>query len=298
MANAANRFKPATYERLITLENDLTSFADRLGHVTNVYAAAEKITRGKPFLIYHPPMWSMLGASLDMLVVDLCSWAKGMYKPGGFLDSLEPELPALCLPWAESRPRVLLAQEQTDDGEGFVLRHLETTNLKWRRAAYDRLFPGAQNETPAASDLGRLRDRLLAFFKPLRDDRNQHRAHRFEGGPASAAQLSPPDVVAHLHSCQELIADLRCLVSNGSFTTYGYKVEPKPDSEEALDVVDLILCGSLFWIVDYGILAMPEAAGRRYWQNREQYYEALHVAHEARGKPEEPFNSRTLLPMP
>jgi|HubBroStandDraft_1064217.scaffolds.fasta_scaffold03537_6 hypothetical protein len=31
MGNAPNRFKRETYERLITLENELTTFANRLG---------------------------------------------------------------------------------------------------------------------------------------------------------------------------------------------------------------------------------------------------------------------------
>jgi hypothetical protein len=157
--------------------------------------------------------------------------------------------------------------------------------------------PNAQAETPVSSDLGTLRKRLFVSFEPLREDRNQHRAHRYEGQSVTAKELTPPDIVEHLHACQDLVADLRCLVSNASYGGYRYKIEANPDDDAARDVVDLILRGSLDWIVNFSAVAMPNPA-RWYWQNRRRYYDALHAAHEAQDKPEEPFNNRALIVTP
>lgn len=129
------RFKQETYDRLISLEDELTRFSERLGHVVNVYAAAEQVTKGKPFFIYHREAWDMLAASRDMLIVDLSSWAKGMYRPNGFVASLALELAALRVPWDNAPP--------IDDPDNFMGRHVQDLNHQWRARAYGRLFPNA-----------------------------------------------------------------------------------------------------------------------------------------------------------
>jgi hypothetical protein len=103
-------------------------------------------------------------------------------------------------------------------------------------------------------------------------------------------------VIEHLGKCQELVADLRCLASNSTFISYGYKVQPKTDDDEARDLVDLIFCGSMCWIVDHGFLATPPTPEARfYWQRRDAHYARLHTLHEASGKPDQPFNNRALI---
>jgi hypothetical protein len=286
----AARLSSSMYEELGRLEMDLLGFSQRFGHLMNVFAAFEVTTRGKPFLIYHEPMWTMLIDERDMLFIDLASWAKGMHAKGGFLRTVvdRGELGALALPWGQ--------ELQQAGNEEWLRAHFERTNAASRRKAYERLFPIAQTETPTPSDVTHLCAYLRCSFDPLRLDRNQHRAHKYEKEkPVTAARLAPCDALEHFNQCRQLIADLRFLASNSSFTSYGYDVKAKADDEEAQDVVDLILCGSLGWIANYGMLANSDPADTYFWQKRDRCYERLHAAHDAAGDPAAPFNNRALV---
>jgi hypothetical protein len=284
------RFSSRTYDELGILEVQLVAFAKRFGHLLNVFAPVDAATRGKPFLIYHEPMWTMLLDERDMLFIDLASWAKGMHGKSGFLRTVEArgELGALALPWGQ--------ELHGTGGNEFLKAHVERQNAEWRCKAFRRLFPIAVTATPASDDVTHLCTYLRCSFDPLRLDRNQHRAHKYEKEkPVTAARLAPSDVVEHFNECRQLLADLRCLASNSSFSNYGYNVETKADDEEAQDVVDLILCGSLGWIANYGMLANSHPDDKHFWQKRQRYYDRLHAAHEASGDPAAPFNNRALV---
>lgn len=237
------------------------AFSKRFSHLLNVFAAFEATTRGKSFLIYHEPMWTMLLDERDMLFIDLASWAKGMHATGGFLRTVEArgELGALALPWGTELHQAA--------GDEWLRAHVERTNIESRRKAFDRIFPIAQTEIPTSSDVTHLCTYLRCSFDPLRLDRNQHRAHKYEKEkPVTAVRLSPFDALEHFNQCRQLVADLRFLASNSSFTSYRYDVKGKADDDEAQDVVDLILCGSLGWIANYGnrdSLRVPRHDGRR-----------------------------------
>jgi hypothetical protein len=286
----ASRLSSIAYEELGRLETDLLGFSKRFGHLLNVFAAFEATTRGKPFLIYHEPMWTMLLDERDMLFIDLASWAKGMHAKGGFLRTVEArgELGAFALPGS---PELHPAGD-----EEWLRAHAERKNSESRRRAFNRLFPSAQTEIPTSSDVRHLCTYLRCFFDPLRLDRNQHRAHKYEKEkPVTAARLAPSDALEHFNKCRQVIADLRFLASNSLFTSYGYDVKARADDDEAQDIVDLILCGSLGWIANYGMLAKANPADTYFWQKRARHYERVHAAHDAAGDPAAPFNNRALL---
>ena len=191
-------------------------------------------------------------------------------------------------------------------GERTIRRHVEDVNRRAREEAFGRLFPFGttrkdQANVPCDADVSGLCDRLEVQFKALHDDRNQHRAHRYERKqPKTAKMLELSDVTKRLQECQVLLADLRFLSSNSTFASYGYDPKAHVDDEYAQDIVDLVLLGDLRTIIDaeYGPSKTPSAEPGFYHQRRIAHYERLHALHDAAGKPEEPFNNRALLPMP
>jgi hypothetical protein len=274
-----SRFSTELYRALEESEFVLLTFAERLTFVLSVQDELKRVARDKAFFIRGHSAWNMTLSARDSLIIDLASWAKALYSPGGLLRRIEgPDLKALALNWDYG----------PNDAE-----YVRTMNAEARSKAFLRLFPAAagrphpnQHEDRAA-----LIDRVAAELKPIVTDRHEHRAHRFEKTVATAAMLAPVDVVPQLAACQLLLNDLRMLACNSSFTAYGYDVvEANVDRVDVQDVIDLILCGSIRWIVEgpFTTKAPPEA--RSYWHRRDAYYERLHAAHDAAGKPEAPFN--------
>jgi hypothetical protein len=265
------------------------------------------VGRNKPFLPYHELAWTMLLSERDMLIVDLSSWAKELYRKAdksnstdGFLRSLSPsDLNALSLRGDTEaadpalRPIVHVDGEPMDPGLDLLINeHVSDMNSDWRETAFDRLFPTAPDDVPSRADIEELSERLYNDFTPLRRDRNAHRAHKFERGKkADAAWLVPADVAVHFKRCQELVMDLRGLSSNYQFMHPN--VRANPDEGEAQDVVDLVMCGSIMWIWHYGAGADSSPERPSYWQKRQEYYARRHAAHEALGDPAAPFNDRS-----
>jgi hypothetical protein len=221
----------------------------------------------------------MLGAAVTAIIVDLASWALGFYKKGGggFLRHLRgDDLKALGLRWK---------QDPNED------RYVVERNRAWRKMSFDRLFASATKDVPTQKDIDDLADRLHAQFKQLHDDRNQYRAHAYESDqPKTAAMLTIEDVRKHLEACQELLADIRCLASNSQFDAYQYEPRAHDGDSDAQDVVDLVVCGPIFWIID-GDPGKGHKPDTFYVQKRDAYYERLHAEHDAAGSPaEQPFN--------
>ena len=260
------------------LEDDLCPFAFRLGHLCSVDAELLRVTRGKLFL---PSLhiWDVLLSERDMLFIDLSSWSRGLYakRCGGFLRKVQGgnELPALAREWRGERN-------------------------SWRDAAFVRLFrpdhkePKPNDSQPKPDDVEALCARLHARFEPLHDDRDNYRAHRHERREAvTAKQLALGDLVDLLRTWQQVLGDLRCLSSNEAFAHL--EVRPDPESSEARSVVDLLLCCTLSWIIDFGPGRM-QAERPRYEQRRQDFFDRMHAAHEAAGEADAPFNEGRFQP--
>ncbi len=285
-----SRFSSATGAAFSALRDELWSFGRRLSHIRSVHAELVKVGRLKRFEIHHEPMWAMLLSERDMIVVDLASWAKALYSAGGFLKlNLQgPDLEALGWRWRAGK-----LQGSVDPIAEAIDREITARNLESRKEAFARLFPGATKDHPSRQDVEGLEGRLRDRFKPLLEDRHQHRAHKYEqhAKTATAEMLTPEKVAEHLAFCQSIVADLGSLATNAGFHAYRYGGEAKDDDDEAKDVVDLILCGTINWILEFGPGGAPAPEGRFYWLRRTAYYERLHTRHDARGKPDEPFNA-------
>jgi hypothetical protein len=283
-----SRFSEQTQKALSTLTYELLHFSNRLGYILNVQGALELAIRGKSFLVYHEPMWRMLLGERDMIIVDLDSWIEALHGSGGFLKSLSHEdRRALGLEWERTDTR--------GTGDAFLEAHVAGANRAWREEAFRRLFPKATSE-PSEEDLRALGKRVYDDFEPVRRDRNQHRAHKYDKAmPKTAAMLSPVEVVKHHEACRQLLADLRCLSVNSQWISHGYHIKLDAKDDEARDLVDLILFGDIGWVHNYGFLKVHEPADDFYWKKREAFLERLHAAHDAAGDGAAPFNNRALV---
>jgi len=262
-----SRFQPATRDWFLKVCGNFGALAQRYRCVASVHAEVARIARGKSFTIHDAAMWRMALAERDMVAIDAASWARGLYDGRGFLRALQGvDLSALRLEW----------NGQSSDGS--------------RLRSFERLFPEAAfagRIVPEDRDREELVDRLDGKFRPLLLDRDKFRAHRFEQvRTGNAKMLDLSETAEHLLRMQELIIDVFLL---SAFCSYQpWELDADPEDIEARDVVDLILCGPLNWIVD-GPPAGRNHEAPLYRQRRASYYERLHAEHE-KGAPEEPFN--------
>jgi hypothetical protein len=268
-ATSTSRFSDRTRALFKDLGREFITLTDRHHHVKSTHAELARIARGKPFAIHHRGVWRMVLAERDMVIVRAASWIKGFYSPGGFLRKVQAgELRALALRWEKGQPGA------------------------WRSEAFRRLFPMAAGRgIPNGSDIDALVLSLRAEFRPLVQDRHEHRAHPFENeSTGTVKRLDLTEVAEHLNRIHRLLGDLHCLAAANHFTDW----DASPDADsDARDVVDLILCGPLGWIVDEVDARSRQEpnAKPRYVQRREAHYERLHAAHDAKGAPDEPFNT-------
>jgi len=269
----SSRFSLERAAELAKLENELTLFVGRLQHLSSVDTDLRLVTRGKRFFpSWH--VWNGILSERDMIIIELSSWALRFYgaKYGGFLRTLQAstDLKALAPDWDGA----------TDE---------------WRSEVFARLFPHASGCLyPKPEHVGSLCDRLSARFKALHNDRNSHRAHPYDQRNAVMAKhLALEDVVEHLRTCQEVVGDLRRLSANDSFEHP--EVRPDPDDSEAQSVVDLLVCRTISWIIEFGAGRM-QAERPFYWQRRADFYDRMHAAHDAAGAPDAPFNDARFQP--
>jgi hypothetical protein len=293
-----DRFSPKLRKLLQKNQYQLEGFSDRIKNLLSIEQELARARRNKLFIIYHDLTSNMFLGEADMVVVDLASWAYGFYKKRGLLRSLQgKDLDALRLD-CEYEPGGVINLDGKEHPE--IDRHLENLMRAHRQDAFNRLFPGGTTgpkpNTPSPADIDELCTRLHAQFKALRDDRNQHRAHRYENGKVTGAALSLADVTKYLEACQALLSDIRYLSSNSHFAAT--LPVPPEDDEYAQDVVDLILLGDMRTIIDaeYGPKNAKGTSHGFYHQRRKAHYDRLHELDDLRGDPMLPFNDRSLIP--
>jgi len=296
-----DRFSPELRELLQRNEHQLEHFSKRIAHLLSVDQELIRVTRKKLFLLHQEAMWQMLLGETDMVIVDLASWALGFYEKGGggLLRSLRGEdLEALRLKWKYEATPVINADGRPHPD---IDAHFQKVNREWREKAFKRLFPegtsGSRPNVPCQRDVDGLCDRLAVRFEALHQDRNQHRAHRYEKGAKTAAMLGLEDVTKHLEACQDLLAEIRCLSSNSQFAAYRYRPEAHRDDHDAQDVVDIIVLGNLREIIDaqYGPKTAQSPEPGYYHQRRNPHYDRLHRLDDESGEPEKPFNDWSLI---
>src|SRR4051794_36492533 len=83
--------KSALDALLSTYDWRLLSLARRMFVMEAFKTDLDRVSRNKQFRIRNDVTWLMLLDSRDMLVVQLASWAKGVYEPGGLIGSIQAD---------------------------------------------------------------------------------------------------------------------------------------------------------------------------------------------------------------
>lgn len=249
--------------------NQLLPMQSRLHFLQRFQEELTQRTRGEEFIIFNDIVWQTLIDSRDKLVIDLASWAMGLYSSNGKLGHLA----ANCAPQ-------LFVSRRIDPRESEDVK----MTLRHRREVYERLFPDAvtRGGKPTKDDVQRLNDEFHAKALPLVQDRNDNRAHAYEPRPkkkgtvARAAMLPLEDLREFVQYAHDFLNDLQSICRHTS-VAYSDYLHAADASETAADFVDLLLFGSKAIMAEISGLstALHENTGRFLWEHRDELYQRL-----------------------
>lgn len=215
-------------------------FARRMNHVIDIHGLLVEACRGKPFIAHGLETYYLVLGERDQLVTDIASWTKDLYSPGGLIGSLQSE---------GTKPfRVTFKSNLPYPKQ----------NRAWREATYARVFPAAASEKrlqPNGDDFLKLKQIAEEAFDALVADRNEHRAHKHERIPPTAAPLSPAEIVPFIKRCWEFVSDLSSLGTNNSYAAPLFGRGHARDQAE--DVVYAILFRSQHVMSDIYFKRLP-----------------------------------------
>lgn len=215
----------------------------------------ERVTRGRRFDIRNDIVWRLVLDHRDMLVIDLASWARGMYGTGGFFGTFGAHhLNVLRRP----------APPAVDAGE------LTRAVAREQQRLFDQWFVGAPAGRVDGACWEALRAQFARRFQPVVDDRSHNRAHKFEGRTSTTAMLGLVALRAAFDYAAQPLNLLRVL-TRGDILDMG-DMNAAPTTETARDLVDQILLGSV-----------DEVTRARRAPDREAFYGAVAARADAAG---------------
>ena len=147
--------------------------------------------------------------------------------------------------------------------------------------AVDAMFPGwAQAGKVTQEDVEALRNRFLEAIRNVDQDRNVHRAHRFEKDKKKKAKALPPLTLEEIEAAFSVVEDLLgnlWMISN--LASFNFDTDLNPGTEvTARDLVDIMIYGSIGEVVRVaGVEDALKSSGSElhyYWQYREALKEA------------------------
>jgi hypothetical protein len=109
------------------------------------------------------------------------------------------------------------------------------------------LFPKAKGRNPikiSSDDIDGLKDSFVSLIQVVHDDRNRHRAHKFEKdqGRAYTEQLGFAKLKVKFNEVEHILNNLRLVITNSSFASSDMNLANK--TEVARDLVTMFLWGS------------------------------------------------------
>lgn len=210
-------------------------------------AELDRVSRGEMCSFHNDIVWTLLLDHRDKNVIDLASWAKAAYSPGGLFGAIQAHHPKA------------LAKKRTwgSDEDDHLARLLDANFFARHEALFSR-----SNVKP--EDIAILRNEFSLAVDPLMADRNNHRAHIFESEPGDVRMLDLGEVRELYDAIRDLLNDLS-LLSVGS-TWELVNLNAADTSATACELVDMIL--------------LPEWVRRQMGKQghtRESVYDSLHA---------------------
>ena len=236
-------------------ENTLMRIKTRLYVLLEIEKQFDSITQKKKFKIKNDIVYRMMMDTWDMLVIDLASLSKGMVGDGGLFNQIKANLnqvkplnrKAIEVP----KGRITFVGPHTDeDIERVQLEldeHFVEQIVQSNREALTRLFPASKGRVPLkikSEDIDELKTKFDSINQVVHDDRNKHRAHKFEKdqGRAQTERLDFNKLKAKFEEVEQLMNDLRLVVTNSSLSYNDMNLANK--TQVAKDLVTMVLWGS------------------------------------------------------
>lgn len=230
----------------------LLSLARRQFVMEAFKADLDRVSLYKQFRIRNDVVWLMLLDSRDMLVVQLASWAKGVYEPGGRLGQLRAH-------HARDLPRIRPRSDKHEDLPGWTTRR-----DREHADSFGRLFPSTLERFPSEAAFEELTARFKARLDPVLVDRSENRAHPYEkGGKGSAKMLDLIELRGAITDCERFMKDIRMVGCQSSFNFEN--MNNIECADVASDLVDMLLLGTC-----------EDISRRRGDTDREGFYGRLH----------------------
>ena len=228
-------------------------------------------------------VYEMVQDSLHMLIIDLCSYCKNFGKKGGFirglnnhLSKLKPRIPKkinVCEPMMIHLPfaRISAVRESAIKKSRVQQRQQRLSSAGTE--ALERLFPSwSKDEKVTQKHVEDLLKRFKMAVKNIEEDRNIHRAHRFERESCKrSADFQPISLEGIEKTFKEIESRLSDLWMISSLTYYDFDRDLSPNTKQtARDIVDQIIHGSIGGVV--GATGIPGEL-KRLGANKTSYYQ-------------------------
>jgi hypothetical protein len=262
----------------------LEDIGPRYAFIVNVLAEMKRVARGKPVLIRDDgSLWRSVLSERDMVIIDLNSWAEAIDP---FLRKFpEEELVAL----RKERPR-----RRDDDMTALLNATQDERHAALRAETFARLLPTATGSIPTRFDLEKLRNGFDLSLRPLKRDRNDHRAHKTERAMSVAKMAKALDLAGvreALDTCERLVRDVYLLTEDIWWSGLRLDVLTAEGrrSRDADDAVDIALFRTISFLIDRTAKAAGDDAAQ-HTQRREALYAKLHELHDAKADPNVAFN--------
>jgi hypothetical protein len=282
-------------EFLDEAENSVLHIKRRLFFLTSFEKALRDLTRQKPFTIWNDIVWRSSYDVWDMLVIDLASLTKGMVSQGGFFNSLQANshmlkpIPKKSMSAPPGTIHSLKPISALDRRQLIAELDRSFVDMMYQhnREALFRLFPNLKGRQPFKinhQDISDLKDRFALLAQEIENDRNAHRAHRYEREEnTTATRLSIEKLKTKFEEIESLLNDLKLTFEGAQL---GFLDMNFASTEEtAKDLVFMILFGSQRTIdmsseVNLAINSPPEDRHRYGYQLREEMLQRCHDLHD------------------
>lgn len=235
---------PPLHELIWSRYRKLLDIKRRLYWMRAYLTELERVTRLKRFTIRNDVLWNMCLDTRDKCVIDLYSFSvelrhgippkdpkagrnrEQLAKRGFFIELRDHYASALCRTYTE----------HPDDDLDEVERSRRST-----AEHFEKLFPGVAHDVATKEDIENLCESFRLKMVPVGRDRNQNRAHVYEGEPGQA-KMHSIDELRDLFDYTERMFRSLSLVSAGADLDGG-NMNVASCNDTAIDVVDMILLG-------------------------------------------------------
>lgn len=282
MSSPGSNHNQTLQSEIQKVENAILEIRRRLYFLDAYQAEAQRLFEDKSFRIKNDILWMLLIDSYEMLIIHFAGLVKGMYTPGGFFDVLKSTAPALrpksWRKFESPKGRIFSDRTMTDEERKKIEIELSVSFQKNQaervKQTLVEIFPeleGDKEFRPKPEQIDKLKDKFEVEMRSIVDDRDQHRAHRYDMTKSST--LKKEDLVTteilsdKFDYLQNLMNSLRFIGTDSSF---GYSNMCWGDTRNtAEDFIDLLQLGNINQV---NITAGdPSAEFKYYWQRRENW---------------------------